>query len=198
VLAARNIGRKVRTAFHLGGRGIGNGTLKYSSFAKSRVSLCKESSPKSFSGVSSENSATVVRDKLADILTLISWINSVGMGFRRRTIHFITGKPSTRGVAMLRGNRDAEGAISMSGLCPGRRRWCAWFPRNPWRQRERTLHRRDRTGRSNHRLERAPRHDGVVCESETRPVPEGAMHQKRTNRISRYARATGSSFQLVV
>lgn len=86
MLAARNIDRKVRTAFHLGGRGIGNCTLKYSSFPKSRVSLPKESSPKSSSGVSSENSATVVRDKLADILTLIIWIISIGMGFIRFTM----------------------------------------------------------------------------------------------------------------
>ena len=86
MLAAQNIGQKVRTAFHLGGRGIGNCTLKYSSSSESRVSISKESSPKSSSGVSIKNSATVVRDRLADILTLIIWIISIGMGFIRFTM----------------------------------------------------------------------------------------------------------------
>jgi hypothetical protein len=35
----------------------------------------------------------------------------------RRTIHFITGRPSVLSVAMLTGNRNAEGAISMIDLC---------------------------------------------------------------------------------
>src|SRR4026208_1713135 len=65
-------------------------TLKCSSISKSSVSRSKESSPKSSRGVSSENSATFVRDRLADILTLIIWINSVGMGFMRVAIIDLT------------------------------------------------------------------------------------------------------------
>ena len=44
---------------------------------------------------------------------------------------------------------------------------------NPWRQRERARHSRHGTGRSNHRLERAQSHDGVVQKNKTR-APTGS------------------------